>query len=87
LTLNCNKVLTNEKLINIFHHNFNFEKVKEYSIEEILTGLSLTFSEENVKDFYKLSLEFYLGVSLSFIAFVLRILLFALIFGFFTSFC
>tara|TARA_B110000977_G_scaffold189849_1_gene259919 strand:- start:1029 stop:1952 length:924 start_codon:yes stop_codon:yes gene_type:complete len=61
LTLNCNKVLTNEKLINIFHHNFNFEKVKEYSIEEILTGLSLTFSEENVKDFYKLSLEFYLS--------------------------
>tara|TARA_B100000768_G_C11284691_1_gene381467 strand:- start:8792 stop:9727 length:936 start_codon:yes stop_codon:yes gene_type:complete len=61
LTLNGNKVLTNEKLINIFHQNFNFEKVKEYSIEEILSRLSLTYSEENVKDFYRLSLEYYLN--------------------------
>jgi hypothetical protein len=66
LTLNDSNILTNENLVSLFHQYFNFNSksvrtVNIYTIEEILSTLSLTYSEEDVKEFYKLSLEYYLS--------------------------
>lgn len=62
LTLNDSRVLTNENLINVFHQYFTFDgQTKCFSLDDILDSMTLTISEKDVREFYRLALKYYLS--------------------------